>query len=66
MVELLGGVITDINKRGSSVLLVEQNVHSALGIANWAYAPQVGRVVMKGDIETMKSSDIVKTAYLVG
>jgi branched-chain amino acid transport system ATP-binding protein len=66
MVEQLGEVITDINKQGSSVLLVEQNVHLALGVASWAYALQVGRVVLGGDITTMRSSDIVKKAYLGG
>lgn len=66
MVEQLGEVITDINEKGASVLLVEQNVHLALGVASWAYALQVGRVVLGGDIDTMKSSDIVKKAYLGG
>ena len=66
MVEQLGEVIADINKRGSSVLLVEQNVHLALGVASWAYALQVGRVVLGGDIAKMRSSDIVKKAYLGG
>jgi ABC-type lipopolysaccharide export system ATPase subunit len=37
-----------------------------LGVASRAYALQVGRVVLEGDIETMKSSDIVKRAYLGG
>jgi branched-chain amino acid transport system ATP-binding protein len=46
--------------------LVEQNVHLALGVASRAYALQVGRVVLEGDIETMKTSDIVKRAYLGG
>jgi branched-chain amino acid transport system ATP-binding protein len=66
LVEQLGGVIRDINKRGASVLLVEQNVHLALGVASRAYALQVGRVVLEGDIETMRSSDVVKRAYLGG
>ena len=66
MVEQLGEVITDINKRGSSVLLVEQNVRLALGVASWAYALQVGRVLLGGDIGTIRSSDIVKKAYLGG
>jgi branched-chain amino acid transport system ATP-binding protein len=66
LVEQLGEVILDINKTGASVLLVEQNVHLALGVASRAYALQVGRVVLEGDIETMKSSDIVKRAYLGG
>lgn len=66
VVEHLGEVIKDINKRGVSVLLVEQNVHLALGVASRGYALQVGRVVLEGDIEKMKSSDIVKRAYLGG
>jgi len=46
--------------------LVEQNVHLAFGVANLGYALQLGRVVLEGDIEKMKSSDIVKRAYLGG
>jgi branched-chain amino acid transport system ATP-binding protein len=66
VVERLGDVIKDINKRGVSVLLVEQNVHLALGIASRGYILQVGRVVLEGDIEMIKSSEIVKKAYLGG
>jgi branched-chain amino acid transport system ATP-binding protein len=66
VVEQLGGVIRDINKKGVSVLLVEQNVNMALGVASRGYALQVGRVVLQGDINTMKNSDIVKKAYLGG
>ena len=66
LVEHMGEAIKDINKRGASVLLVEQNVHLALGVASMGYALQVGRVVLEGDIATMKSSDIVKRAYLGG
>ena len=66
VIEQLGEVIKDINRRGVGVLLVEQNVHLALGVANRAYALQVGRVVLEGDIEEMKSSDVVKRAYLGG
>jgi branched-chain amino acid transport system ATP-binding protein len=66
VIEQLGEVIKDINRNGVSVLLVEQNVHLALGVAAAGYALQVGRVVLKGDIETMKSSEIVRKAYLGG
>jgi branched-chain amino acid transport system ATP-binding protein len=66
VIEQLGEVIKDINMKGVSVLLVEQNVHLALGVASRGYALQVGKVVLEGDIETMKSSDIVKRAYLGG
>jgi branched-chain amino acid transport system ATP-binding protein len=57
-------VIKTINQRGISVLLVEQNVTLALGVANRGYALQVGRIALEGDIEIFKTSDIVKAAYL--
>ena len=66
VIEQLGEVIRDINKRGVTVLLVEQNVHLALGVAHAACAFQVGRVVLQGDIETVRKSDVVKRAYLGG
>jgi branched-chain amino acid transport system ATP-binding protein len=66
VVDELAGVIRDINQREVSVLLVEQNVPLALGVASRGYALQVGRVVLEGDIDEFKSSDIVKKAYLGG
>jgi branched-chain amino acid transport system ATP-binding protein len=66
VIEQLGEVIRNINRRGVTVLLVEQNVHLALGVASAACALQVGRVVLEGDIDAMRSSDIVKRAYLGG
>jgi branched-chain amino acid transport system ATP-binding protein len=64
IIERLGEVIKDINKKGVSILLVEQNVHLALEVASTGYALQVGRVVFEGDTATMRNSDIVKKAYL--
>lgn len=66
VIEQLGEVIKNINEKGVNVLLVEQNVHLALGVAKTGYALQVGRVVLKGDIETLKQSEIVRKAYLGG
>lgn len=66
MVERIGEVIKDINQGGVSVLLVEQNVPLALGVATRGYVLQVGRVVLEGDIEKLKSSKILKKAYLGG
>jgi branched-chain amino acid transport system ATP-binding protein len=66
VIEQLGEVIKDINRKGVSVLLVEQNVHLALGVAQEGYALQVGRVVLRGDIETVRTSEIVRKAYLGG
>jgi branched-chain amino acid transport system ATP-binding protein len=66
VVERLGEVIKDINGRGVSILLVEQNVQLALGVATRGYALQVGKVVLEGDIDKIKSSDIISRAYLGG
>jgi branched-chain amino acid transport system ATP-binding protein len=64
MVDELVPIIKNINQTGVSVLLVEQNIGLALRVATKGYALQVGKVVMQGDIELFKSSDIVKRAYL--
>ena len=66
VVERLGEVIKDINGRGVSILLVEQNVQLALGVATRGYALQVGKVVLEGDIDKIKSSETVRKAYLGG
>jgi len=66
VVERLGEVIKDINGRGVSILLVEQNVQLAIGVATRGYALQVSKVVLEGDIDKIKSSDIISRAYLGG
>ncbi len=64
VVELIGTVIKDLNQRGTTVLLAEQNVQLALEVADRGYALQVGRVVLAGDITSMRESDIIQRAYL--
>ena len=66
IVEELGKVIQQINRAGVSVLLVEQKVPLALGVATRGYALQTGRVVMSGDIDDIKSSNAIKKVYLGG
>ena len=66
VVEQVGDVIRTINKEGISVLLVEQNAHLALGVCQTGYVLEVGKVVLGGDADTIRCSDIVKKAYLGG
>jgi branched-chain amino acid transport system ATP-binding protein len=66
VVEHVGVVIRDINRRGISVLLVEQNAHLALGVCQSGYVLEVGRVVFEGDVEAIRCSEIVRKAYLGG
>ena len=62
----LAPAIRNINARGVSVLLVEQNIPLVLRVAQWGYALQVGRVVMDADISRFKEAGVVKKAYLGG
>ncbi len=64
MVDELVPVTNNINRRGVSILLVEQNIPLALTVASRGYALQVGRIVVEGDIEKFKTSDVIKKAYL--
>lgn len=64
VIEDIGEAIRDINKNhGTSILLVEQNVNLAFGVAQYCYALSVGEITAEGDIETIKNSDVVKKAY---
>ena len=46
-------IITEIHKRGTTVLLVEQNAHMALKVANWGYVLETGRLALGGDSVTL-------------
>lgn len=66
LVEQIFEVIQDINQQGVSILLVEQNAHMALSIADRAYVLETGKVVLSGQAETLMSDPMVKAAYLGG
>jgi branched-chain amino acid transport system ATP-binding protein len=57
-------IVTEINARGVTVLLVEQNVYEALDISTRAYVLQTGRIVMEGQGQELLKSDHVREAYL--
>lgn len=66
LVEQIFEVIQDINQQGVSILLVEQNAHMALSLADRAYVLETGKVVLSGQAETLMSDPMVKAAYLGG
>ena len=59
-------IIVDINKTGTTVLLVEQNANMALSIANRAYVLETGRITLSGDAKELATSEEVRKAYLGG
>jgi branched-chain amino acid transport system ATP-binding protein len=64
VVESILGVLGEINRRGVSILLVEQNVHAALGLAHRAYVLESGRVVGEGAARALLDDPHVRRAYL--
>ena len=59
-------IIADINKTGTTVLLVEQNANMALSIANRAYVLETGRITISGDAKELAASEDIRKAYLGG
>ncbi len=59
-------IIVDINKTGTTVLLVEQNANMALSIANRAYVLETGRITLSGNAKELAASEEVRKAYLGG
>ena len=57
-------IIQEINKTGTTVLLVEQNAHMALSIANRAYVIETGKIVLEGAAKDLLNDDSIRSAYL--
>ena len=57
-------IIVEINKQGTSILLVEQNAQMALSIAQRAYVLETGRIILSGTAKEIADNPQVKTAYL--
>jgi branched-chain amino acid transport system ATP-binding protein len=59
-------IIKEINSRGTTILLVEQNAHMALSIAYQAYVIETGEIVLSGSAAELMNSEEIKKAYLGG
>lgn len=66
MVKTIFKIIEEINHAGTTILLVEQNAHMALSIANRAYVIETGSVVVSGVAKELQASEQIKEAYLGG
>lgn len=64
MVEIMFDAIADLNKRGMSILLVEQNVSESLALATRGYVLENGAVVLEGSGAALLDDDRVRRAYL--
>ena len=59
-------MIEEINRRGTTVLLVEQNAKQALSVANRAYVLEIGEITRTGTGEELLGDDSIRRAYLGG
>jgi branched-chain amino acid transport system ATP-binding protein len=64
LVQQIFRTITEINRQGTIVLLVEQNANLALRMADRAYVLEAGRVVLEGTGAELLANDAVRKAYL--
>lgn len=64
LVEEIFKIIVEINKAGTTILLVEQNAHMALSIANRGYVLETGEIVLTGEAQELASNPDVRKAYL--
>jgi len=64
LVEAIFNIVVEINKQGTTVLLVEQNALMALGVANRGYVLQTGQIVLSGDAKSLMQDELVRKAYL--
>lgn len=66
LVKEIFSIIEEINKQGTTVLLVEQNAKMALSIAHRAYVLETGKVVLSGTGKELAESPEIQKAYLGG
>lgn len=66
LVKEIFAIIEEINREGTTILLVEQNARMALQIAERAYVLETGRIVLEGPAKELSRREEVKKAYLGG
>jgi branched-chain amino acid transport system ATP-binding protein len=64
LVEKVIATVVEINRQGTTILLVEQMVQEALEISNRGYVLQTGRIVQEGPAKELLASDSVRKAYM--
>ena len=64
LVERIYETVEEINKQGTTILLVEQNANFALGVSNRAYVLEVGTISLSDDSDKLRENPEVQRAYL--
>jgi branched-chain amino acid transport system ATP-binding protein len=64
MVEKIFEIVSDVAKRGVTILLIEQNARLALGLASRGYVMESGAIALSGDAKSLLADPRVREAYL--
>jgi branched-chain amino acid transport system ATP-binding protein len=64
LVERIYETIAEINRQGTTILLVEQNANFALGVSQRGYVLETGRVALTDGSEALRTNPEVQRAYL--
>ena len=64
IVKEIFNIITEINKKGVTILLIEQNANMALQVADMGYVMETGRITLSGPGKELMANEAVKAAYL--
>jgi branched-chain amino acid transport system ATP-binding protein len=64
MVERIFETIAELKRQGRTILLVEQNVHHALDVADRAYVMETGRITLEGPADVLRRNPQVERSYL--
>lgn len=64
IVEDIFGIIKDLNQKGTTILLVEQNAKQALNISDYAFVFETGKILIQDDSKNLLTNDVVQKAYL--
>ncbi len=66
IVQAVFAIIAEVRRRGTTVLLVEQNARMGLSVADRGYVLETGRLVLAGEPKTLWANDDIRAAYLGG
>ena len=66
LVERTFEIVAEIRRRGTTVLMVEQNALAALGMCDRSYLLETGRIVQHGSVQEMLANPHIRKAYLGG
>ena len=64
LVDRIYETVREINKQGTTILLVEQNANYALDVSNRGYVLETGTIALSDSSENLRTDDRVKAAYL--